>query len=640
MIKIKLYLLFILSCFVIAPFLPRLSDKVRRGVLLLPLCLMAFLAFYNLTGAELGDYSVLKMLSDIGLAPLAFTAHPYGRMAVFGFLLVGALALLYGLQIAGAKEQAVSLVAVAGAVGIALSANFVTLFLFWEILTFSVAILILLKKTPSAMSMGYKVMLFHVTGGLLLFLGIMQHYAATASFVIEKPAAGLPFFVLAIACKAAFLPLHVWVAWGYPTASYAASVVLAGLTTKIGVYAAARILEPHPAIALMGASMAVFGICCALLQKNMRRLLSYHIISQVGYMVAGAGMGGYYGIDGSLLHVINHMLYKGLLFMSAGAVLHAAGTENLHDLSHHHGAKRMLPLWKVLPVAALGALIGALSISGVPPFNGYVSKYLLKKAMDGAGPAEIMLMLASVGTVVSFCKFFYFGFVTGRAPVRRGLAASMKAAILFTSASCLILGVYPQLLQKILPYHSKLTVYSPAGIVNALTFLAAGLAVFIALKKALEREINLPAWLSVEALLYQPLLYRLVLGLTLASRLLDSLLEMAFVGVLAPLRRVAAAAGKFDGQQLPRAGLTVLSKAVSLWDGAYAWSQKRVRAAQLYIRQAELATFFTLIKLDYNPRGDQVYRKLTLMSLDLCIFLVVIILVVVLSVRYLTMLSL
>jgi multicomponent Na+:H+ antiporter subunit D len=502
---VELYLLFIIICFIVAPFLPRSSDKVRRGVLILLLFLMVFLAFYNLSGVELHDYSVLPELEAMGLAPLAFTAHPYARMAVFGFLLVGALALLYGLQVAAPKEQAVSLVAIASAVGISFSANFITLFLFWEVLTFSVAILIMLKLTPYAVSMGRKFLIFHVAGGLLLFLGIVQHHSASGSFVLEKPAAGLLFFLLAIAFKAAFLPLHVWVAWGYPAASYATSVVLAGLTTKVGVYAVARILEPHPAIVLMGASMAVFGICCALLQKNMRGLLSYHIISQVGYMVAGAGMGGYYGIDGSLLHVINHMLYKALLFMSAGAVLLTAGTENLHDLSHHHSDKRLVPLWKVLPVAALGALIGSLAISGVPPFNGYVSKYLLKMAMYGAGPAETMLMLASAGTVVSFCKFCYFAFVKGRVPLQRGLPVSMQSAILLTSAACVFLGIYPQVVQKILPYHSSLTVYNAGGIVSALTFLAVGMAVFIVLKKTLDRGINLPAWLSVEFSLYDPL---------------------------------------------------------------------------------------------------------------------------------------
>jgi formate hydrogenlyase subunit 3/multisubunit Na+/H+ antiporter MnhD subunit len=506
----ELYLFFILGVFVVAPFLPAVSEKTRRNVLVLMIGSMILLAFYNLSGVELNDFSVLTSLEEIGMAPLSFTAHPYARMAVFGFLFVGAIALLYGLQVAEPKEQAVSLIAVASAVGIGFSANFITLFFFWEVLTFATAILIMLKQTPHAMRMGYRFMVFHVAGGLLLFFGILQHYAATGSFLIAKPEAGLIFFALAIGFKAAFLPLHVWVAWGYPTASFPSSVVLAGLTTKVGVYAVARILPPHPAIALMGASMAVFGICCALLQKDMRRLLSFHIISQVGYMVAGAGVAGYYGVDGSMLHVINHMLYKALLFMSAGAVLMATGTENMHDLGHHDEHEKIPPVWKVVPIAALGALVGALAISGVPPFNGYVSKYLLKKAMYGVGPAEYMLMFASVGTVVSFCKFVYFGFIKGRAHMKRDITITMKSAILLAAASCIVLGVYPQLAASILPYQSKLAVYSKDGVLTALKFLGMGVVTFIVLKGVLEKGIKPPVWLSAEYLIYQPLTHFLL----------------------------------------------------------------------------------------------------------------------------------
>lgn len=473
-------------------------------MLVMMLSFMMFLAFYNLSGVELRDITMFTFLAEVGLAPIAFTAHPYARMAVFGFLFVGALALLYGLQIADPREQAVSLIAVASAVGISFSANFISLFFFWEILTFAVAILILLKQTPHATNMGYRFMLFHVTGGLMLLLGILQHYAASGSFVIERPADGLIFFALAIGFKAAFLPLHVWVAWGYPTASFPTSVLLAGLTTKIGVYAVLRILPPDPAIALMGASMAVFGVCCALLQKDMRQLLSYHIISQVGYMVAGAGVAGYYGIDGSMLHVVNHMLYKALLFMSAGSVLLAAGTENLHDLGHHGKEKNAPRVWKGVTIAALGALIGALSISGVPPFNGYVSKYLLKQAMYGAGPAEYMLMFASVGTVLSFSKFCYFGFIRGRAHIKREITVTMKAAILLASVFCIIFGVYPYLLSNILPHHSNLAVYNATGILAALAMLGLGLVAFAALKKVLEKGINPPAWMNMEYLFYGP----------------------------------------------------------------------------------------------------------------------------------------
>lgn len=601
------------------------------------ICLMGFLAFYNLSGVELRDFAILRSLENIGLASFSFTAHPYARMAVFGFLFVGALALLYGLQVADPAEQALSLIAIASAVGVGFSANLITLFIFWEILTFSVAILILLKLTPQALRMGYRFMIFHVLGGLLLLLGIIQQSAATGSFAIMPPATGLIYFGLAVAFKAAFLPFHVWVIWGYPTASFPVSVVLAGLTTKVGVYALSRFLPPHEFIILMGASMAVFGMVCALMQKDLRRLLSYHVISQVGYMVAGVGVGTAAGIDGGLLHVVNSALYKAPLFMSAGAVLFVAGTEKLPDLHHHKEGEETTPVWKSMPVAALGAVVGALAISGVPPFNGYVSKYLLKTALDGAGAAEWLLMFASVVTVVSLCNLVYFGFISARTCRQRELPVTMKAGIICTAVFCLILGVWPQLVSGILPHDSKLAVYSAPGVLAALQILGIGLIIFMALKGLLEKGRRVSAWLSVEELIYQPLVNKTLLSFTLAGRLLEGLLDKVFLGALVPLGRSAEAVGRLDTLLLPQAGKSVLHRVTVLWDVAYAFVQKKVTEIQVWVRQAELATFFTLIKLDYNPRGDQVYRKLTLMSLDMCIFLVVIILVIVLSVRYLTM---
>ena len=509
------------------------------------ICLMGFLAFYNLSGVELRDFAILRSLENIGLASFSFTAHPYARMAVFGFLFVGALALLYGLQVADPAEQALSLIAIASAVGVGFSANLITLFIFWEILTFSVAILILLKLTPQALRMGYRFMIFHVLGGLLLLLGIIQQSAATGSFAIMPPATGLIYFGLAVAFKAAFLPFHVWVIWGYPTASFPVSVVLAGLTTKVGVYALSRFLPPHEFIILMGASMAVFGMVCALMQKDLRRLLSYHVISQVGYMVAGVGVGTAAGIDGGLLHVVNSALYKAPLFMSAGAVLFAAGTENLHDLQRHKEGEETTPLWKNMPVAALGAVVGALAISGVPPFNGYVSKYLLKTALDGVVVAEWMLMFAGVGTVVSLCNLVYFGFIKARIHPQRKIPVTMKAGIMLASAFCLILGIWPQLMGGILPFGSKLAVYSAQGVSSAMQFLVIGLLVFIVLKNVLEKGIKPPSWLSVEYLFYRPL-YRAVLRACQIVCTLDRDLDQLYESSSRLARHTASLTKSFD----------------------------------------------------------------------------------------------
>ncbi|HSW67989.1 MAG TPA: proton-conducting transporter membrane subunit, partial [Bacteroidales bacterium] len=155
---------------------------------------------------------------------------------VFGFTLTGALALLYGVQLAKPGEQAAALIALASVIGVAFADNLITLFLFWEMLTFATAALILLKRTPEAIMSGSYFLFFHFAGGLLVLLGILQNYAVTGSFLLSEPQGGLYFFALGFGFKAAFLPLQFWVARGYPAASFTSSVILSGLTTKVGVY--------------------------------------------------------------------------------------------------------------------------------------------------------------------------------------------------------------------------------------------------------------------------------------------------------------------------------------------------------------------------------------------------------------------
>ncbi len=483
------------------------GPKILRYILMLgAVGVLLFLAYFDLTATTLGS---TILFGDIVLASVSFSEHEYSRIAVFGFTLVGSFALLYGLQLSRPSEQAVALVALASAVGIVFSDNFVTLFLFWEMLTLATAGLILLRKTPESLMAGLYFLSFHLAGGLIVLLGILLHYEQARSFLITTPQAGLAFFIVGFGFKAAFLPFHLWVARGYPSANFPSSVILAGLTTKIGVYAIARILPPSEIIMYMGASMALAGVTMAMLQHNMRRLLSYHIISQVGYMVAGVGLATEMATDGALLHVVNHMLYKALLFMSVGAVYYATNTEDLHDLTHEDSEaeeKEKDSIWKAMPLVAIGGIVGALAISGFPLFNGYVSKYLLKYAFYGMGPAETMLMIASIGTAASFCKLIGFGFIKGRAKIYRKPPVSSYLAIIGTAAFCIILGAYPQMIKPLIPYASEIVgIYSLEGIWGAVRLGIAGLLLFLNLSAILKKGIHLPPWVSVEYLIFNPL---------------------------------------------------------------------------------------------------------------------------------------
>ena len=560
----------------LAPLMFILSQKVR--CLLVLLCAASLCAFSMLllAGLELDAVRLFgsTFQAETGISFFSFSLHPYGRIAAFGFTLILSLGLLYGVEIVSPAEHAVALCALAGAVGVAFADNYLTFLFFWEVLTLTSTALIFLKRTKEATSAAYRVLFMQLAGGMALTVGILMHYHVTGSFDLVTPAAGLPFFILGIGVKATFLPLHVWIPWGYPAAPFTSSVLLAALCTKAGVYAVARILPPSEGLALMGALMAIVAVSFALVQSNMRRLLSVHIISQVGYMVAGIGLGGHYGIDGGLLHMANNMFYKSLLFMCAGAVLYATGSENLHELHHPHKGQEGPGFFKSMPLVSIGALVGALAIAGMPLFNGYVSKYLLKKAASGFEPIETILLVAGVGTALSFAKFMYFGFITGKAKVLRPPTATMQAAITVAALGCIAFGVYPELLHHLVPEHSSLHVYSAQGIQISLTIIAIAVGIFYVVKGILEKGVHAPVW---------------------ANRVVDA------------------------GWANTRSGS---SSMVRLVDAGLAATQTAAASAGNF---GFKAIFGVLQKLDYRPGSSKVFRVVNVGNMDFDVLLVVVI---------------
>ncbi|MFW5998819.1 MAG: proton-conducting transporter membrane subunit [Halanaerobiaceae bacterium] len=398
----------------------------------------------------------------------------------FALALTGALFFLY---IAQKKDKVFNIICIwafSSAIIIVLVENFFTFYLFWEVLALSTAGIIAIGKKEDSLSRAFQYLLVHLGGGLFFFLGIIIQYQSSGSLVLTASQAGFPYFLVSIILKTAALPLYFWLPASYPHATPEGSIALSALSTKVGVYALFRIAGSSMAVAYIGAFSALFGVIMALAQKKMRSLLSYHIISQVGYMVAGVGLGTALSVDGAFFHLLNHMLYKGLLFMSAAAVIYTTGYENL---------KKLGGLWKKLPLITISALVGALAISGVPPFNGFVSKAMLKYGTKKESILSLILLFASAGTALSFSKFMYFGFFRSSEndiKIKEKLSFFRQLAMMIASLIILVLGIYPELVTGILPHQSTLTVYKYSTISTSLFTVMGGILIFILIKPVLD----------------------------------------------------------------------------------------------------------------------------------------------------------
>jgi multicomponent Na+:H+ antiporter subunit D len=374
------------------------------------------------------------------------------------FAIIGAAAILYSLELVKESGEFVcGLLYLGSALGAVFAGDFFTLYIFWEIMAFSSVGLIWYSRTERATNAGMRYILFHLFGGCALLGGILIHYMNTGSITVGPVETGMGYLLvlIGVGVNTAFISLHSWLPDSYPKATLAGAVFMCVFTTKTGVYVLARTFPGVEAVAYMGGVMCLYGVAFALLQNDVRKLLSYHIVSQVGYMVAGIGIGTYIGINGGIAHVFNHILYKALLFMCMGAVIYATGKHNLTELGG---------LAKKMPITMITCIIAAFSISGVPGFNGYVSKGMIIHAaeLEEMHILALALMLGSVGTFLSFLKLTYFTFFKKNDEIQAKEApVPMLIAMSAVAFLCVAIGVYPKLLYGILPYAGEALHYHP-----------------------------------------------------------------------------------------------------------------------------------------------------------------------------------
>lgn len=355
------------------------------------------------------------------------------------------------------------------ALGVTLAKDWLTMIFFWEALAVTSLFLIWCRNTPSSRRAGFRYLLVHMLGGNLLLGGIFLKVSGgdqmIANLVSGPHDVAFWMILIGVAVNAAIPPVNAWLVDAYPEGTITGSVFLSSFTTKVAVYALIRIFAGTDFLIWFGCFMALYGACYAIMENDMRRLLGYHIISQVGFMVAGVGIGTAMALNGASAHAFSHILYKSLLFMCAGAVIYAAGIRRINQLGGL--ARRM-------PYVAACFFIAAFSISGVPLFNGFISKTITIAAASEAGYdlAYLLLELASIGTFLSITlKMGYFIFLRP-APGElelKSLPFNMYIAMGIGSALCFIYGVYPDLLYRYLPFDAP--AYVPFTAAHVLSYI-------------------------------------------------------------------------------------------------------------------------------------------------------------------------
>ena len=397
------------------------------------------------------DAATVYSVSELSFRVLR--VDPLSRLFGLIFCLITVIGVIYALQVRRWTEHAATLVYAAGSLGVVFAGDWLTAFVFWEVMGIASLFVIWHGDTQRSAAAGFRYLFVHIAGGSLFFAGVMLLVIEGGDLTVEPfataGASGTAYWLIlsGVAVNAAIPPLHAWLTDAYPEASVTGTVFLSAYTTKTAVYVLIRAFPGSEVLVWAGVFMALYGVVYAVLENDIRRLLGYHIVSQVGYMVAAVGMGTMLSLDGSAAHAFCHILYKALLLMGAGAVMHATGRRTLTDLGG---------IWRQMPLVVVLYLVGAFSISGVPLFNGFISKSMIITAatQDGRPLVELLLTLASIGTFLDIgLKLPYFMFF---GPTRhlnmRPIPLNMTVAMGLGAVCCVALGLFPGWLYTRLPY--------------------------------------------------------------------------------------------------------------------------------------------------------------------------------------------
>lgn len=442
---------------------PLLRGTVRHAYMLaLPLLALGMAAFL----LEPGVHGRLPLL-DVELEMVRVDR----LSTIFGiiFSIAAALGVLYCQHEDDPVQQVAGLIYAGAALGAVYAGDLLTLFVFWELTAIASVFLIWARRTEQAYLAGMRYLIIQVGSGVLLMAGALLHYADTGSLTFDElglNSLGTSLIFLAFGIKCAFPLLHNWLEDAYPEATVGGTVMLSAFTTKLAVYSLARGYPGTEILVYIGVVMTAFPIFYAVIENDLRRVLTYSLNNQLGFMVTGIGIGTPLALNGTAAHAFCHIIYKALLFMSMGAVLHRTGTIKGSELGG---------LYKSMPWTTGFCIVGAASISAFPLFSGFVSKSMILTAVaeEGYFVPWLFLLFASAGVFHhSGIKIPFFAFFAHDSGHRvQEAPRNMLIAMGIASFLCIGIGVFPQPLYALLPHPVDYHPYTAYHVINQLQLL-------------------------------------------------------------------------------------------------------------------------------------------------------------------------
>jgi multicomponent Na+:H+ antiporter subunit D len=440
-----------------------------------------FIAAYGLYNLDTG-HTVTASLMGFELEPIRIDK----LSMLFGYLFTIAALLgnIYALYHKDTIQHFAAQAYAGSAIGAVLAGDMLTLFIYWELMALTSSVLIFARRTEASFHAGIRYLVTQIISGLLLLAGIIIYYQSVGNldfnFIgLDSPGGWLIF--LAFGIKSAFPLLHNWLTDAYPEATVSGTVFLSSFTTKVAVYALARSYAGTEILIYIGAVMAFFPIYYAVIENDLRRVLTYSLINQVGFMVVGIGIGTELALNGAVGHAFADVIFKGLLMMSMGAVLYATGEMRGSELGG---------LYKRMPKTTFFAIIGAASISAFPLFSGFVSKSMVVSAvlMEGYYGVWLVLLFAAAGVFhhagIKIPFFAFFAHDSKYVDTAKEAPNNMLWAMALSSVLCILIGIFPQTFYAMMPWPMDYSPYDSTHVLAQMQLLFFSALAFVWLKLA------------------------------------------------------------------------------------------------------------------------------------------------------------